>query len=291
MTVFQRLFLLLLPCLVGSAASAQLLLDVSSFRNDDVAVKGGVVELYVTVSGQHLVYHRRGPKMFQAGATVTLEAIRPDGAAVYQEVITLKPPVLRDTTAVIKNPISFQKRIVLPDGRYTMRAQMRDLYRAASTVILEQPLAVNFGSDKLALSNVVLLASPASRAAIAANNFIRNGLTLTRTPAGLYARGQDKLFFYAELYHATPGQPLVLRYYLRTLQGKQDVVIGKGLAQGGDGKPTVLTGELDLSKVPTGDYRLMVEVRNTKNQLIASQTATLRRDPTEYAPAGAVMSR
>ena len=291
MTGFQRLLLLVLLCLAAPAASAQLLLDVSRFRNDNVAVKGGVVEIYVTVSGQHLTYQRRGPKMYQAGAAVTLEAIRPDGVAAYQETITLRPPVLRDTTATIKNPISFQKRIILPDGRYIFRAQMRDQYRAASTTIVEQPLVVEFGNDKLQMSDVVLLAKPASRAAVEANNFIRNGLTLTRAPAGLYARGQEKLFFYAELYNVAAGQPLVLRYFVRAPKGKQDVAAGKGLVQGAEGRPTVLTGELDLSKVPAGSYQLMVEVRNAKNQVVASQTTNLRRDPAEYAPAGAVISR
>ena len=291
MSRYQYFFLLLLLALVAHGATAQLLLDVSRFRNNDIAVKGGIVELYVTASGQHLTYRRRGPKMFQAGATVTLEAIRPDGAAVYQETLTLKPPVLRDTTAAIKNPISFQKRLTLPDGQYILRAQMRDQYRAASTVIVEQPLRVEFGALTPMLSDVVLLAKPASRAAIEANNFIRNGLTLTRAPAGLYARGQEKLYFYAELYNAAAGEPLVLRYHIRTSQGSKDVAAGKGLAQGAEGQPTVLTGELDLHNVPAGDYELTVEVRNTKNQVVASQTAPLRRNPAEYAPAGAVMSR
>ncbi|MBT9395270.1 hypothetical protein KLP40_19030 [Hymenobacter sp. NST-14] len=292
MTGFQRLLLLLLLlCLRAPAAPAQLLLDVSRFRNENESVKGGVVEVYVTVSGQQLTYQRRGPKLYQAGAVVTLEAIRPDGAAEYQETITLKPPVLRDTTAAIKNPVSFQKRINLPEGRYTLRARMRDQYRAASTALVEQPLVVEFAGTGPMMSDVVLLAKPASRAAVEANNFIRNGLTLARAPAGLYARGQEKLFFYAELYHVPAGQPLVLRYYLRGPQGTPELISGKAVVQGSEGKPTVLAGELDLSKVPAGNYQLMVEVRNPRNQVIASQTTNVRREPAEYAPAGATISR
>ncbi|NVO86619.1 hypothetical protein [Hymenobacter terrestris] len=294
MPVRLRLFLpllALLSALAAAPAAAQLLLDAATFRNDDVAVKGGVVEVYATVSGQHLTYKRRAPKVFQAAALVTLEAIRPDGTAAYQETITLKPPVLRDTTAAIKNPISFQKRLLLPAGRYTLRGQLRDQNRAASTIIVEQPLVVEFGATKPQLSSLVLLARPASRSGIEANNFIRQGLSLTRAPGGLYARGQEKLFFYAELYNATAGQPLVILYRLRPAAGKTTVASGKGLAQGAQGRPTVLTGELDLSKVPAGSYSLTLEVRDAKNRVLSTQTSSVQRNPTDYAPAGATMPR
>jgi hypothetical protein len=94
MRVLCLLLLLLLPCLAPSvvAVPPMLQLDVARFRNDDGDVKGSVVELYATVSGNSLRYMRRAPKMYQAAAVLTLEVIRPDGQAVYQETITLKPP-------------------------------------------------------------------------------------------------------------------------------------------------------------------------------------------------------
>ncbi|UPL49929.1 hypothetical protein [Hymenobacter sublimis] len=291
--LFRALLLLgVLGLSMGSAtAQHQVRLDVASFRNDDIAVKGGVVEIYVTVSGKNLTYQRRGPKLFQAAFNVTLEAVRNDGTAVYQETVTLKPPVLRDTTAAIKNPLSFQKRISLPEGRYTLRAHMRDQYRAANVDIVEVPLIVEFGVGKPLLSSVVLLSRPASRSAVEANNFIRNGLSLTRAAGGLYARGMDKLYFYAELYNAPAGQALNVRYRLRAPKGSKDVTTGQASATAAQGKPTVVTGELDLSKVPAGDYSLSVEIRNSKNQVLSIQTTSLRRNPADYAPAGAVMPR
>jgi len=276
---------------LSAGAQHQLQLDVARFRNDDIAVKGGVVEVYATVAGKSLTYQKRGPKMFQAGATVMLEVVRPDGTAAYQETVTLKPPVLRDTTAVIKNPISFQKRLNLPDGRYILRGQMRDLYRAGFTDIVEQPLTVEFGVTKPVLSDVVLLAKPVSRSAVEPNNFMRNGLSLTRAAGGLYARGQDKLFFYAELYNATAGQPLTVRYRLRAAKATKEAATDQHTVQGADGKPTVVAGTVDLGKVPTGEYTMTVEVRNAKNQLLTTQTTTMHRNTADYAPAGAVMPR
>ena len=68
--------------------------------------------------------------MMLPAVVLTLEIVRSDGQAAYQENITLKPPVLSDTTAAIKNSLSFQKRISLPDGTYTVRGLVRDQYQA-----------------------------------------------------------------------------------------------------------------------------------------------------------------
>lgn len=283
--------LTLLALLAQAAAPPRLVLDIARFRNEDMAVKGGVVEIYATVSGQTLTYMRRGPKIFQAAATVTLEVIRPDGSAIYQETVTLKPPVLRDTTAAIKNPISFQKRILLPDGTYTVRGQVRDQYRNGNSSVVDIPLTVQSSLTKPTLSDVVLLAKPASRSSVDANNFIRGGFSLTRSPGGLYARGMEKLYFYGELYNAPAEQALALRYRVRKVADTKDAAAGTGTVKGQTGRPTPVVGELDLSKLPAGEYVLTVEIRNAKSQVLSSQTARLHYTPEEYAPAGAVMPR
>ncbi len=288
MRVLSLLLLLLSSALAPAAAVPlpMLQLDVARFRNEDVGIKGSVLELYATVSGKSLRYMRRAPKMYQAAAVLTLEIIRPDGQAVYQETITLKPPVLSDTTATIKNPLSFQKRVVLPDGQYTLRGLVRDQYQTGQQSLVEEPLTLAAVGTKPALSDVVLLAKPAARGA-EASNFSRGGYSLTRAPGGLYARGADRLWFYAELYNLAPDQSLTVRYRLRQAKAKTDALTNSAPARGQAGRPTPVVGELDLSKLPAGDYTLTVEVRDAKNQLLTTQTAAVRRAPDEYAPAGA----
>lgn len=283
--------LLLLLSLAGPATATQpqLLLDVARFRNTDTSIKGTVVEMYATVPGQWLTYMRRAPKMYQAAAILTLEIIKPDGQAAYQETITLKPPVLSDTTAAIKNPLSFQKRLVLPDGTYTIRGLVRDQYRAGQQALLELPLVLASADTKPAFSDLVLLAKPAAKGA-EASNFSRGGFSLTRAAGGTYARGADKLWFYTELYNAAPDQELQLRYRLRRAGSKADALALSGTTRGLSGRPTPITSELDLSKLPAGDYTLIMEVRNSK-QLLATQTTTVHRTTNDYAPSGAGPAR
>ncbi|MCB2377639.1 hypothetical protein LGH70_08600 [Hymenobacter sp. BT635] len=287
----MRSCLLVLAIVISFAARAaappQLLLDVARFRNQDAAVKGAIIELYATVPGQSLTYKRRAPKVFQAAASVTLEIIREDGSAAFQETITLKPPVLSDTSISLKNPVSFQKRILLPDGKYTLRGQVRDQYRKGQNNVVEQPLVVNSEAKGLTLSDVVVLARPASKSP-EQSNFARGGFSLTRAPGGLYGRGADRAYFYAELYNVKPEQTVQLRYRLRQDAATKDALTTTATVRGLAGQGTPITGALDLSKLPAGDYTLTVEVRDAKNKVLSSQNARLYRNVTEYAPAGVV---
>ncbi|GAA4018218.1 hypothetical protein GCM10022408_34970 [Hymenobacter fastidiosus] len=267
-----------------------MILDVARFRNEDLSVKGSVVEIYATVPGQALIYKRRGPKLFQAAATLTLEVLKSDGTAVYQETITLKPPVLSDTTISLKNPVSFQKRIALPDGAYTLRGHVRDQYRGGRVTVVDVPLVLEAESKGLIVSDIVVLARPASKS-LEQSNFIRGNFSLTRAPGGLYARGADQLFFYAELYNAAPDQALQLRYRIRPADGVKDLLTTAASATGMAGRSTPVVGNVDISKLPAGDYFLTVEVRDAKNKLLSAQKTLLRRNPAEYAPAGAALSR
>ena len=149
--LFAALLVIALGLLSGlalAAAPPRLVLDVARFRNEDAAVKGGLLEIFATIPGSALTYKRRAPKMFQAAATLTLEVLGPDNTAIYQETVTLKPPVLSDTSISIKNPVSFQKRVALPDGTYTLRGQLRDQYRAGGVTIVDLPLIISFKSSK-----------------------------------------------------------------------------------------------------------------------------------------------
>lgn len=82
-----------------------------------------------------------------------------------------------------------------------------------------------------------------------------------------------------------------MRYRLRALKASKDITAEQATVTAAEGKPTVLTGELNLTLVPAGDYTLTLEVRNAKNQVLSTQTTTVRRDPANYAPAGAVLPR
>ncbi|GAB3305246.1 hypothetical protein GCM10027511_18180 [Hymenobacter humi] len=275
---------------VAQAGPPQILLDVARFRNLNKVEKGAEVEIYVTVPTQSLTYRQRAPRAFQSSATVTLEILKADGKPAYREIITLKPPVLNDTTIAIKNPQSFLKRVLLPDGKYTLRGTVRDQYRSAGgKTTVEKPLVLEAPAGPF-LSDIVLLARPAVRSG-GDDNFARGGYRLTRTPGNGYARGAENLFFYTELHNAPAGGPLRVHYHLTTPDGSAADADATLTPQ--TGRPTTIIGQLPMGPLPDGPFTLFVEVYGgpgTK-KLIAGHRAIGERSSGEYAPAGAAVPR
>ncbi|MCC3155286.1 hypothetical protein Q3A66_19445 [Hymenobacter sp. BT770] len=289
----MRFLLTLLFAIVGLAAQAgppQLLLDVARFRNLNKVEKGAEVEIYVTVPTQSLTYRQRAPKAFQSAATVTLDILKADGKSAYHEVVTLKPPVLNDTTIAIKNPQSFLKRIMLPDGNYTLRGTVKDQYRSAGgETTVEKPLVLEAPTGPF-LTDVVLLSRPAARSG-GDDNFARGGYRLTRAPGGVYGRGADNIFFYTELHNAPVGQPLRVHYHLTTPDGSAADADATLTSQ--SGRPTTVVGQLPLGPLPDGPFTLFVEVYGGpgNKKLLAGHRAIGARSSAEYAPAGAAVPR
>ncbi len=286
----MRLLLFPLTCaiapLAAHAAPPQLILEVARFRNLDQVQKGGEVEISVTVPTQPLTYRQRAPKSFQSSAVVDLDILKADGTSAWHETVTLKPPVLNDTTISIKNPLSFLKRVTLPDGTYTLRGRVRDQYKATNgETTVQQPLLIA-AAKAPAFSDVVFLSKVAVKTT-GESVFNRGGYLLTRAPGGFYGRGADIVYFYTELNQLPADRPVRLHYF---------VVAPDGTTSVGDlpavtpqaGRPTAVVGQLPLGKLPAGPFTLKVEARDVAtNKVLATQSRPGQRSLTEYAPAGA----
>ncbi len=276
--------------LSAQAGPPQLMLQVAKFRNLDQVQKGGEVEISVTVPTQPLTYRQRAPKSFQSSAVVDLDILKADGTPAWHETVTLKPPVLSDTAVAIKNPLSFLKRVTVPDGTYTLRGRIRDQYKSANgETTVEQPLVIAAPTAP-AFSDLVFLAKPAAKAS-GESAFNRGGYLLTRAAGGYYGRGADNIFFYTELNAVPAGRKVTLHYHLEAEDGTAaDADAPLVTTQGG--RPTAVVGQLPLGPIPTGPFNLTIEARDAvTKKVLATQSQRGQRSLTEYAPAGAAVPR
>ena len=285
------LFLPLIFTLANAQASPpQLLLHVASFRSLDQLHQGGELEIAVTVPTQSLTYRQRAPRSFQSSAVVDLTILKADGSTAWHETVTLKPPVLSDTTMAIKNPLSFLKRVSLPDGSYTLRGHIRDQYNSASgEATVELPLAV-VAPKGPAFSDILFLARPAAKAT-GESVFNRGGYLLTRAANSYYGRKADNVFFYTELNRLPAGRAVRLHYHLAALDGTAaDADAPPVTAK--SGRSTAIVGQLPLGPIPAGSFTLTIVARDAAtNKVLATQRQRGQRSLTDYAPAGAAVPR
>jgi hypothetical protein len=287
---FLFLLVALFAVFSAQAGPPQLLLEVARFRSLDQVQKGGEIEIAVTVPTQSLTYRQRAPKSFQSSAVVDLAILKADGKPAWQETVTLKPPVLNDTTISIKNPLSFLKRVSLPDGTYTLRGRIRDQYRTANgETTVEQSLVIA-APNASAFGDIVFLARPAAKAP-GESVFNRGGYLLTRAPGGNYGRGADVAYFYTELNQLPAGRPVILHYNLASADGNAVDAYGPPVTPQ-TGRPTPLVGQLPLTSLPEGPFTLTIEARDAATKkVLATQRQTGKHSLTEFSPAGAGMPR
>ncbi len=267
------------------------LVEVARFRALDQRQPTGELELSVTVPTRGLLYRQRLRRVYQASATLELSLVRAaDSQPVWRETVALRPPVLTDTAQAVKNPFTVLRRVLVPVGSYTLRTSLRDNVRPATgqPAVAEQPLTVSVAAGP-AFSDVLLLAQPAARVNTAGADNVRGGYQLARAPAGLYARGANAVFFYAELTGLPPNRPVRLRY--RLLSGAAGPTGSPAAVEATltppAGRPTPVVGQLLLGALLAGPFTLVLEARDAAtNKLLASQHQTGSRNPTDYIQAG-----
>ncbi|UOQ74537.1 hypothetical protein [Hymenobacter cellulosilyticus] len=88
-----------------------------------------------------------------------------------------------------------------------------------------------------------------------------------------------------------PEQAVQLRYRLRLAGATKDALTANATVKGALGQSTPVVGELDMSKLPAGDFTLTIEGRDAKNKVLFTQNARLHRNVAEYAPVGVVTPR
>jgi|APTNR8051073442_1049403.scaffolds.fasta_scaffold00665_8 GWxTD domain-containing protein len=177
-------------------------------------------------------------------------------------------------------PIDFVdlKRYALPNGVYDMEISVADLNRPEDKRDYKAPITINYAREgKLQQSDINLLASVAK--STEEGPFTKNGLTMEPLPYAFYGRNVNTLSFYSEVYHADQvlAEPFVLTYSIEKLNGAQtETIIISHKRQ--DPAPLIpVFQQIDISKLPSGNYRLAVEVRNRAKEVLDRRSIDFQR--------------
>ncbi|MBN8685176.1 MAG: GWxTD domain-containing protein [Chitinophagales bacterium] len=173
------------------------------------------------------------------------------------------------------------KRLAVPgNGEYTLELSLQDAHDAENNATLTRNISILIGNG-LYMSELQLLrqVSPAENPE---NPFVKNGLYMEPLPFNFYDRDATAMTFYAEVYNAEKvipaGTPYVVRYMI-------DEELGNGqrkqVSLGNQRKKPMANDrvlvQLDISKLPSGNYFLQVELYNHLNELINVRNLSFQR--------------
>jgi GWxTD domain-containing protein len=273
---FRFLFVLLTLMTWGEALNAQsrsplsLHLDVMRFHGQATPY----VELHVFVSGKGLVQLPTPDGMWRAALNLMFY-FEKDGVIAQFDQVTLHSPL----ADVEHNDFMHILRYGLDTGRYELYLEAWDPAAPTDTVKVRQEVLVQGRDSLITLSDLLLLRDVQSSRE--EGNFVRNGYYMEPLPHRFYSRAAHMLYFYQEVYPDdtwSENDAYFFVYYLEEINNRGGRRVDKAISRKRKvRKLDPILNQMDISRLPSGNYALVTEVRDQEQQLLATSRAFFQR--------------
>jgi GWxTD domain-containing protein len=239
--------------------------------------KGPYIETYLSVSGSSVLYKEMKPGAFQACIEITFIFRQQDSIKEYDKYQLFSPEVA-DTNKVDFNFLD-EQRYFIPEGDYDMEIIISDVNAGKKPFNAIQPVSIRFDQQNVCFSGIQLIES----VTVASEQKIltKGGYDLVPMVYYFYPESFSKLIFYSEIYNTEKmlgqGEKFLVTSMIKSFETEitmNDFISYKRM----DTKPVVpLLNEFDISRLPSGNYLLVIEARNKQNELIGSNELYFQR--------------
>lgn len=233
------------------------------------------VENALAFECKSLAYKQFEPGKFKATVEI-VTAFRKGKETTFSKV-ALDSPVVTDTSN-LDGAFIDQQRFALENGEYVMEVIVTDKNSGRAPVNLSVTLDVDFPKDLPAVSDILLFDSYSK--ATTPSACTKSGYDFLPRVFPFFGPSANRLQFYAELYNSDKlydeGKYLV-SYYIEAAESSslmQDFYFSKRFDVS---KATTLINNIDITPLPSGNYYLVVEMRDRNNTVICSNSVFFQR--------------
>ena len=245
-----------------------------SFKNGDQTY----LETYVRVLGRSAEFRELSTKSGLLQATIDFTFIISQGGKIVSyEKFKLSSPEL-----TVSKDFLDVKRFALDPGTYTLKVEAIDSYDPENKMELVKSVIVRNYSKAIELSDVQLFGKVKQSAE--SNPMAKNGIYMEPLNYGVVTEDINVLNIYTEVYLKNAGDDLLFVKY----------GISEGFDDGGGkeimkkvkkldnqaSQPLIL--QLPVDKIPTGNYRVEIEVMDKSKTVLISKFVNFTRSNPEY---------
>lgn len=275
----KRSFLIILLALLSLTGNAQVKAKrLKPYLSTTTYCVPGVtpfVENAIAFECRSAVYNEFEPGKFKA--TVEITTIFRKGEETTFSKVALDSPVVTDTSH-LDGAFIGQQRFPLDNGEYQMEISVMDMN--SGDVLPTETLTVELNyPDNLPCISDILLFDSYSKAATP-SECTKSGFDMLPRVYPFYGSNDSKLNFYAELYNSDKlydeGKFLV-DYFIETVESSNRMQNFSFTKRYDVGKANILLNAIDISELPSGNYFLVVEMRDRSNALICSNSCFFQR--------------
>jgi|TARA_B110000046_G_scaffold52468_1_gene58654 GWxTD domain-containing protein len=238
--------------------------------------KGPYIETYLSVNGKSAVYAKNDDDKTKARIEVTY--IFMQGEVVKQfDKYELQGPELKDSLSPKINFID-QQRIALLNGEYKMIIKIKDLNSDKDGFSSEQKVKVSFDTDSMAMSSIELVEKYSST--ITKGPFTKSGIDIIPNISNFYPETKNEILFYSEIYNSDKelnNEKFLIKYYIADYQTLEPNPNFIGYIRQNPSKVGIVLRKFNIEKLKTGNYFLIIEIRDKNNVLQKNQSIFLQR--------------
>lgn len=233
--------------------------------------QGTYLELYLHVSGQTVEPLALNDSTVQ-GAVDVLVLLEQGEQLVSYDKFRLNSPAGKRIVDFVD-----LKRYPLPAGVYELKVEISDANLPERLRRYRTTIDLSFPDAEIAQSDIQLLANV--EASEVEGPMVKSGLLMEPLPFNFYGRGMNVLTFYHEVYNSDKAinTAFVLSYRVDKIENGtgNTMLIGHKRQDPSAVNPVVI--RMDISDLPSGNYQLVVDVRDRERNLLSSRSIGFQR--------------
>lgn len=270
MRYFPFYFTLLAFCVVSSLQALDASLSYARF----LTTNGGYLEIYTHVSGQTVNWStNEADSLLRSKVDITFVLLK------GEEVIIADRFVLNSPATENRMDFVDLKRYALEPGtEYQLEARIVDAMDETNFQSYRTAIKMEHWPTVTGQSDIMLLAKVDTEQS-ADHPFNRHGILMEPLPYSYYGRGANILACYNEVYgtNALSSERVLVLTKIEALRnGKSTPIKAQNkVMQTAEVLPIVQ--QVDISRLPSGNYLLAVEVRSETNELICRREIPFQR--------------
>ena len=269
-------FVLILLVMTGFQTFAGGLRAYFSYAKFNVPGGKPYIETYLSVDGSSVKYATDDNKNWYGKLNIKVVFSKNDTIVNFNKY-QLSSPVLTDTSLPPLNFLDVQ-RYTLSEGTYSMKLTIKDVNSDKPPFESVTEITVGFNPNKITFSDIELVGD--YRQSNEKSIFTKMGYSIFPYVFNYYPESVKKLTFYGEVYGADKvfaDSTYILNYYIRPYEIDKKLDSYFRAKRVNPKEVTPILSSFSISKLPTGNYLLVLEARDRNNRVRASNQIFFQR--------------
>jgi len=280
----KYIYLIISILITSTAVQSQPLKALFTYKTFYVPGSGPYLETYLSVDARTIRYSPLPSGKFQGAIEVSIIVSDATGKK-FSDKYNLLSPEVTDTAARSFNFLD-QQRIPLANGTYQFEMVIRDKSLPEKPYNLNQAVKLEYYPNLISISDIQLVESYTK--SVQESTITKNGFDLVPYVDNYYPEAMKSLRFYAEVYNTDKifsTSPYLLSYFIKSTESGKALENMRSFKKEQPAPVNAVLAEMPVEALPSGNYSLVIEVRNQQNEIVATRETFFQRSNAMMAEA------